>query len=100
MKDKLVKLFLIVMLATLLAACASQNPMEDVPLQETGRVYGFWNGLWDGWTAGFAFIGNLFGGEFGIYQVHNNGNWYDFGFLLGIGGFTGGSHLTYSRKRS
>jgi len=50
-------------------------------------------------TAIFAFIGNIFGGHFGIYQVHNNGGWYDFGFLLGVGAFAGGASSS-SRRRS
>ncbi|MFH1295331.1 MAG: hypothetical protein ABIH84_02015 [bacterium] len=101
---KIRKLFvflcLVVLLSMALAACGTANPMKGVALEETGKVYGFWNGLWDGFTAIFAFIGNLFGGHWGIYQVHNNGNWYDFGFLLGIGGFSGGasSSATSSRR--
>jgi hypothetical protein len=100
-KSKLFLLFLIVVLLTvLLAACGTENPMKNVPLGETNRVYGFWNGLWDGWTAIFAFIGNLFGGHYGIYQVHNNGIWYDFGFLLGIGVLARGSISATSYRRS
>jgi hypothetical protein len=40
-------------------------------------------------TALFAFIGNIFGGHWGIYQVFNNGGWYNFGYLIGIGAFAG-----------
>ncbi len=77
--------------AILLAACATPNPLRNVPLEQTNQVYGFLSGLWDGVTAIFAFIGNLFdNGRYGIYQVHNNGNWYDFGYLLGIGAFSSG----------
>ncbi|HCM37895.1 MAG: hypothetical protein UV61_C0015G0004 [Candidatus Gottesmanbacteria bacterium GW2011_GWB1_43_11] len=99
-KSKLFTLFLVaVLLTVVLTACGTTNPMKNVPLEETGQVYGFWNGLWDGWTALFAFIGNLFGGDYGVYQVHNNGNWYDFGFLLGIGAFAGGSSSAASSSR-
>ena len=98
---KLFALFvLLVGLTLVLSACGTVNPMKNTPLEETGKVYGFWNGLWDGWTAVFAFIGNLFGGHYGVYQVHNNGNWYDFGFLLGVGAFAGGSSSAASRRRS
>jgi hypothetical protein len=31
-----------------------------------------------------------------MYAVNNNGGWYDFGFILGVGGLTFGS----SRKSS
>jgi len=100
MKKKLIVLFVLGLLLTVvLTACGTANPMKGTPLEETGQVYGFWNGLWDGWTAIFAFIGNLFGGHYGVYQVHNNGNWYDFGFLLGIGAFASGSSSAASSSR-
>jgi predicted small secreted protein len=93
---KIRKMFVIVCLIVLvsitLAACGTANPMKGVALGNTGKVYGFLNGLWDGFTALFAFIGNLLlGGHWGIYQVHNNGNWYDFGYLIGVSAFFGGS---------
>ena len=90
-KKLLVIVAILVLGTLLLTACGTPNPMTNTALESTGKVYGFWNGLWDGMTAIFAFIGNLFGGHYGIYQVHNNGNWYDFGFLLGIGAFASGS---------
>ena len=31
-----------------------------------------------------AFIVSLFNDSVGIYEVHNNGNWYNFGFVFGI----------------
>ena len=97
---KLLILVAILVLGTmLLSACGTPNPMANTPLESTGQVYGFWNGLWDGMTAIFAFMGNIFGGHFGIYQVHNNGGWYDFGFLLGVGAFAGGASSS-SRRRS
>jgi hypothetical protein len=95
----LVIVAVLVLLTLALSACGTANPMKGVALEETGKVYGFWNGLWDGMTAGFAFLFNLFGGHYGIYQVHNNGNWYDFGFLLGVGAFAGGSSSAASSRR-
>ncbi|EKE05622.1 MAG: hypothetical protein ACD_19C00187G0010 [uncultured bacterium] len=88
----------VLLLVTL--ACATANPSKGVALEATGEVYGFWNGLWDGWTAGIAWLFNLFGGHYGIYEVHNNGNWYDFGFLLGVGAFASGSSTAASSRRN
>jgi hypothetical protein len=34
-----------------------------------------------------------------IYAVNNSGGWYDFGFLLGIGGFSGGIFRGSRKKR-
>jgi hypothetical protein len=44
---------------------------------------GFWNGL----TAWIVLIVHVFGGwkAFPFYNVVRDGNWYNFGFLLGAG---------------
>lgn len=100
MKNKrLFVLFTLILLALMLTAFGTPNPLTNVPLEETGKVYGFWNGLWDGITAILAFVGNLFGGNYNIYQVHNNGGWYNFGYLFGIGAFAKGATSTTSRRR-
>lgn len=51
---------------------------------------GFWAGLWHGMIAGLVFIIGLFTTNISIYETNNNGRWYDFGFLLGIGSSSGG----------
>ena len=43
----------------------------------------------------FSWIVSLFSDEIAIYAVYNNGAWYDFGFVLGIGS-VGGSTI-YSK---
>lgn len=86
----------LVLLSVLLTACGQPNPMKDVP-DEYGKVYGFWNGLWDGWTVEWAFIANLFGGHYGLYETHNNGGWYDFGYILGICVLLGGARYATDR---
>lgn len=63
------------------------------------KVYGFWNGLWHGMIAGFSFIGSLFDHTISVYAVNNNGGWYNFGFLLGVGAWTGSSGVRYSSSR-
>jgi hypothetical protein len=52
-----------------------------------GLVAGFWRGLWHGMIAPFAFVVSLFSDHVQVYEVHNNGGWYNFGFLTGIGAF-------------
>ena len=44
---------------------------------------GFWVGYWHGMIAPVAFVISLFNAKVGIYETHNNGKWYDFGFVLG-----------------
>ena len=52
---------------------------------------GFWLGLWHGIIVPITFIISLFSDTVGIYEVHNNGGWYDFGFVIGALVFLGGS---------
>lgn len=59
-------------------------------MPEAEHTYGFWAGLWHGMIAPFAWIGSLFYDDIAIYAINNNGGWYDFGFVLGIGGIVGG----------
>ena len=77
-------------LALLLSACAAgPNPAVDVPSTE-GDVAGFWLGLWHGAIVPITFIISLFSDTVSIYEVHNNGGWYDFGFVIGASLFLGG----------
>jgi hypothetical protein len=50
---------------------------------------GFLVGVWHGIIAAPVFVIGLFTPNVAIYETHNNGRWYDFGFLLGIGAFSG-----------
>lgn len=47
--------------------------------------YGFWGGLWHGVITFPAFLLSLVFEGIAIYAYDNNGNWYNFGFLLGNG---------------
>lgn len=75
----------------LLSACAaSGNDLAGTPAAD-GEVAGFWLGLWHGFIVPVTFIVSLFTDTVGIYEVHNSGGWYDFGFLLGASATLGGS---------
>ncbi len=76
--------------ALALAACApGPNPDVGTPTAD-GSPAGFWLGLWQGIIVPVTFVVSLFTDTVNIYEVHNNGNWYDFGFVLGLGLFVGG----------
>jgi hypothetical protein len=62
---------------------AGANELQNMENEE-GQVAGFWRGLWHGLIAPFAFLISLFKEDVGIYETHNNGNWYNFGFILGL----------------
>jgi len=55
-----------------------------------GSVEGFWLGLWHGVILPISFIISLFRDSVNVYEVHNNGDWYNFGFLLGAALVWGG----------
>ncbi len=46
----------------------------------------FW-GWWNGLTAWIVFLVHVFGGwdDFPLYDMARSGNWYDLGFLIGVG---------------
>jgi hypothetical protein len=45
---------------------------------------GFWLGLWHGIILPVTFVISLFTDNVSVYEVVNDGNWYDFGFFLGV----------------
>jgi uncharacterized membrane protein len=93
----------ILLLVVVLASCTpGPNSMADVP-NEDGEVAGFWWGLWHGFASPVIFIISLFNDAVEVYEVHNNGAWYTFGFLLGasiiFGGSGGGAGRRGRRRR-
>lgn len=73
----------------LLTGCADVNPHAEACV--TSDPYGFWSGLWHGLILPFSWIGSLFNSDIAIYACNNNGGWYDFGFVIGLGVFGGSS---------
>lgn len=65
-----------------LGACAA-GP-NNVAYVNAPHIAGFWLGLWHGLISPITFIVSLFNHNVNIYDVHNNGAWYNFGFMLGI----------------
>lgn len=86
------RLLLLLGLAVVVAGCAAGVNPEVGTAAESGRVAGFWLGLWHGVIAPITFVISLFNDGVNVYEVHNNGNWYNFGFVLGAVFLIGGSH--------
>jgi len=97
MKSNLKMFLLFALVVVLLSSCAHVVPI-DTCVAGT-KVYGFWNGLWHGLVCPFTFIGSLFNHDVAVYAVHNNGAWYNFGFVLGVGGFSGGTRIVYKNRK-
>jgi len=97
-KKLLVLLTLLTLSALLLSGCAAgANATEDVPDAE-GKTAGFWSGLWHGIISPITFIISLFSDNVNIYEVYNNGGWYNFGFLFGASIIFGGGARASSKK--
>lgn len=78
-------LFLFLSAVIFIAGCATHS-VEMVPVSSPG----FLKGLLHGFIILFSFIVSLFT-EYKIYAIPNSGVFYDFGFLLGVMLFFGGS---------
>jgi hypothetical protein len=74
------------------------NSLENTP-DKSGKVAGFWKGLWQGLLAPITFIISIFTKNVRLYEVHNNGFWYNFGFVLGAGLFLSGGILGKKKKK-
>jgi hypothetical protein len=93
---------LLVTVALVVTACAAgPNVVSHV---DGVQLAGFWKGLWHGFIYPVTFIISLFNDNVNIYEVHNNGNWYDFGFVVGIGllhtVFGGHRHVSRRRRKA
>ena len=88
--------FLAVIAVLVLSGCASTEAID--PCVNPDDSEGFLMGLVQGFIAPIAFIVSLFDDDVAIYAVNNSGWLYDLGYLLGIGGFSGG--ILKGRRRS
>ena len=89
---KAFNLFLLAIIALLFTSCVpgSENFQESAA--------GFFMGLWHGFISFFTFIIGLFVDGVGIYEINNNGSWYNFGFIIGVSVFFGGSSKGACRR--
>ena len=96
---KIVVIGLIAFFLLSLNACAAgPNAMEGTALQG-GKSAGFLLGVWHGFISLFTFIISLFSDKVSVYEVNNNGGWYNFGFILGLMMFYGGGGSRTCSKR-
>jgi len=81
---KKVMIFCMVVVLLVLTGCADQVPYQIIP--NGMENVGFFHGFWHGYILVFSWFISLFSDNTAIYAVYNNGGWYDFGFILGVGG--------------
>ena len=99
MKPSLTVLVLVLLLLNILAGCAAGPNQCKGTASEHDVVAGFWPGLWQGFIAPFMFVASLFKSTLSIYEVHNNGAWYNFGYLFGLACFFGGGGNRTARRK-
>jgi hypothetical protein len=97
MKSSLTLLVLVLLLLNILAGCAA-GPNQGTAT-EHNVVAGFWLGLWQGFIAPFVLVVSLFKSNLNIYELHNNGAWYNFGYLFGLACFFGGGGHGSARRK-
>ena len=99
-KARTYSVLVVVMAALMLSACAA-GPNEMVEHRARGRRV--LAGIVAGLISPITFLISLFTPEVNIYEVQNNGNWYNFGFMLGVvmafGGGAGGGTASAGRYR-
>ena len=76
-----------------LSGCADTVTPDQI---DSMKPVGFWHGLWHGMILPFAWLVSLFSDAAAIYATYNNGGWYDFGFVLGVGALGGGTSSSKS----
>ena len=96
-RSRAVLLALVLVAGIALAGCAA-GP-NDVAEVGTAHVAGFWLGLWHGVICPVTFLISLFNDHVNLYEVHNNGNWYNFGFVFGASIVFGGGPGAGARRR-
>jgi hypothetical protein len=96
---KAIKILAVILCVCLLASCAAgMNPMRNVP-GEKKETASFFQGLWHGIILPVTFVISLFTKDVNVYETHNDGGWYNFGFFLGLAMIFGGSGGAGARAR-
>ncbi|MCZ2857483.1 hypothetical protein [Blastococcus sp. VKM Ac-2987] len=86
---------LLVLVVWVAVGCAAGPNVAAGPAPEAG----FWLGLWHGIIVPITFVVSLFTDDVNIYEVVNDGNWYDFGFVFGLSVSFGGPARSGSAVR-
>ncbi|OAB46276.1 hypothetical protein [Paenibacillus glacialis] len=60
---------------------------------------GFFWGVWHGWIAPISLIVGFFKEDIRIYEIYNNGWWYDLGFYIAIISGFGGISLSRRKEK-
>ena len=96
----IVTIAVVLVAALMLAGCAAGPNALVGSADDEGRLAGFWLGIWHGVIAPVTFVISLFSERVHLYEVHNNGGWYNFGFMIGLWiSIAGPAHGTARKRR-
>lgn len=95
----IVKNRILITIISLIALSMLTGCADTISFAEAAKAdpVGFWHGVWHGMIAPFAWVVSLFSESTAVYAIYNNGGWYDFGFMLGIGALSSSSSVSYRR---
>ncbi len=79
-------ILIISLVGIIMTGCAD---LYNVKSCLTGEESGFFYGVIHGTFMLFSLIGSLFDNTITIYDINNNGNAYNFGYVLGANGIIG-----------
>lgn len=97
MKTKLMYSVLILATVFLMSSCTAEvTPINECIQREP---FGFWYGVWHGMIMPITLIISFFSDTVTIYEISNNGGWYNTGFVIGTSLLSGGG-ATASSKRN
>jgi hypothetical protein len=98
MRFSVALLVVLVLCLNVVVGCAPSPNQSKGTADTHGSVAGFWLGLWQGFIAPFVFVVSLFKSNINIYEAHNSGGWYNFGYLFGLACFFGGGGGRAARR--
>ena len=88
---KFIPLFVLIGLSLVAAAIYIVIFHVGMPTRDlSGTPANFWWGLWQGLIIYFSFIASWFDNNVVLYQVNNNGFWYNLGYLIALSVSVGG----------
>lgn len=83
------KAILFISIAIVLSSCFAHT--HQVNIVNADNPSGFFMGIWHGIIAPITFLISIFSDSVTVWDVNNTGNWYTFGFLIGVGAFSIGA---------
>lgn len=91
------KKFMLIVILILACAMLLTGCIPGDGRASTARPANFLWGIWHGWLAPLSLIISIFNPSITIYEVHNTGWWYDFGYYMAV--ISGFGTLALSRGK-